>query len=311
MGSTSVASHADESVSTGSTPNIDVAESRRRLRPARWAFSVVLALVIAGLGHFFISNPRFEWDVVGSYLFYPTVLRGLGTSVLLAVLAMALGTAFGAVLAVAQISDFAPVRLTSQAFVAVFRSIPPLVQLIFWFNLGFLVPTLTLSLPFGPDLGSMQTTDLITPFSAAIIGLTLHESAYMAEIIRSGIGSVSQGQTDAAKAVGLTSRQSFFKIVVPQAMRVILPPFGNQFIATVKGTSLVSVIAMSDLLFSVQVIADRTYRIVPMLLVACIWYLVVITILTYFQRILERRYGRGFENAPVRRKRGQRLGGPR
>ena len=163
------------------------------------------------------------------------------------------------------------------------------------------MPKISIAIPFGPELASWSTNSLITPLSAAIIGLTLHEAAYMAEIIRSGITSVDQGQRDAAKAVGFTPWQTFAKVVMPQAMRVILPPFGNQFIATVKGTSLVSVIAMSDLLFSVQTIADRTYQIVPMLIVACLWYLVVVSILTVFQRLLERRYGRGYDAAPSAR----------
>ncbi|KLU08355.1 amino acid ABC transporter permease [Kocuria sp. SM24M-10] len=282
---------------------VDVADRHQRPHPWRWVFSIALAVIVFALGIFFTTNPNFGWDVVGTYLFHPTVLAGLGMSVFLAVIAMVLGTAFGAVLAVAQLSDFAPARWASRAFVGVFRSIPPLVQLIFWFNLGFLIPQVSLSIPFGPLLASWPTTELITPLTAAIIGLTLHEAAYMAEIIRSGLTSIPAGQRDAAKAVGFTPRQTFFRIVVPQAMRVILPPFGNQFIATVKGTSLVSVIAMTDLLFSVQVIADRTYQIVPMLIVACIWYLVVVTVLTYFQRILERRYGRGYDAAPARRSR--------
>ena len=172
---------------------VDVADSRRRIRPGRYALTVALVLLALWLARFFVTNPNFEWDVVGEYLFYPTVLEGLVTSLLLAVVAMALGTGFGAVLAVARIGDFGPARWASTAFVAVFRSIPPLVQLIFWFNLGFLVPRLELGLPGGPSLGSWTTTELITPLSAAIIGLTLHESAYMAEIIRSGLLSVTVG----------------------------------------------------------------------------------------------------------------------
>ncbi|WP_345148099.1 amino acid ABC transporter permease [Arthrobacter ginkgonis] len=280
---------------------VDVASAHGRPHPWRWALSAALLLVAVGLAVFLAGNPNFQWDVVAEYLFYPTVLKGLATSVVLAVVAMVIGTALGTVLALAQMAEFAPARWASKAFVGVFRSIPPLVQLIFWFNLGFLLPKIELGLPFGPAFASWNTTDLITPLTAAIIGLSLHEAAYMAEIIRSGLTSVTSGQHDAAKAAGFTPVQTFFGIVVPQAMRVILPPFGNQFIATVKGTSLVSVIAMSDLLFSVQAIADRTYQVVPMLIVACLWYLGVVTVLTYFQRILERRYGRGYDAAPAKR----------
>ena len=282
--------------SGGSGPSaeiIDVATSRPRPKPWRWVLTAVLAAVGLQLVVFLVTNPNFGWDVVGEYLFFPTVLNGLAMSVLLAVVAMVAGSLLGVVLAMAQLSDFAPGRWAAQLYIGVFRAVPPLVQLIFWFNLGFLVPNISLGVPFGPALLSWPTNSLITPLSAAIIGLTLHEAAYMAEIIRSGITSVDQGQRDAAKAVGFTPWQTFSKVVMPQAMRVILPPFGNQFIATVKGTSLVSVIAMSDLLFSVQAIADRTYQIVPMLIVACVWYLVVVSVLTFFQRVLERRYGRG------------------
>ncbi|MFT4081305.1 MAG: amino acid ABC transporter permease [Nocardioides sp.] len=279
--------------------DIDVAESRDRFHPWRWGGTIALVLVTVALALFLALNPRFEWDVVADYLFYPSVLEGLAMSVLLAVLAIGLGTVLGTVLALGRLSGFAPARLAAQAYIAVFRSIPPLVQLIFWFNLGYLIPTIGLPGGHGPQ---WTTTSLITPLSAAIIGLTLHESAYIAEIVRSGITSVPPGQIDAAKAVGMTPRQTFLRVIVPQAMRVILPPFGNEFISTVKGTSLVSVIAMSDLLFSVQVIADRTYQIVPMLVVACLWYLVVITALTYVQRTLERRYGRGFQDTRTRRR---------
>jgi polar amino acid transport system permease protein len=177
----------------------------------------------------------------------------------------------------------------------VFRGIPPLVQLIFWYNLAFLVPNLSIGIPFGPTFGSWSANDIITPLTAALIGLTLHEAAYMSEIVRAGILAVDQGQRDAARAMGFTSRQAFFKVVLPQAMRVIIPPTGSQFISLLKGTSLVSVIAMTDLLHSVQVIYNRTYEVVPMLIVACIWYLTVVTILSIGQKRLERHFGRGHD----------------
>lgn len=279
---------------------VDVANSRPRTRPWRWILSIVLAVVAVQLAIFLVTNPNFGWSVVAEYLFFPTVLSGLAMSVVLAVVAMVVGSLLGVLLAMGQLSDFGPARWASRFYIGVFRAVPPLVQLIFWFNLGFLIPNIGLGIPFGPELMSWPTNSLITPLSAAIIGLSLHEAAYMAEIIRSGITSVDQGQRDAAKAVGFTPWQVFSRVVMPQAMRVILPPFGNQFIATLKGTSLVSVIAMSDLLFSVQTIADRTYQIVPMLIVACIWYLAVVSVLTFFQRQLERRYGRGYDAPSAR-----------
>jgi polar amino acid transport system permease protein len=253
----------------------------------------VLLVITAQLARFLINNPRFQWDVVWKYLFDPTVLKGLGTSVLLAVLAMAIGSVVGGLLAVGRLSDFGPVRWAATAYVGVFRGIPPLVQLIFWYNLAYLLPRISVGIPFGPSFASWNANDLITPLTAAVIGLSLVESAYMAEIIRAGILSVDVGQQEAAKAMGFTAGQKFFRIVLPQAMRVIIPPSGSQFISVLKGTSLVSVIAMADLLHSVQVIYNRTYEIIPLLLVACIWYLVVVTALTLLQGRLERRFSRG------------------
>jgi polar amino acid transport system permease protein len=274
-------------------PAADVATARPRFRPWRWAGGLVLLFVAARIAWFLISNPRFEWSVVAEYLFDGNILKGLGMSLALTVIGMTVGSLVGVLLAAGQMSSFGPARWASTFYVGVFRGIPPLVQLIFWFNLGYLLPRISISLPFGPAFESWRTNDLITPFTAAIIGLTLHEAAYMAEIIRGGVLGVDQGQRDAAMAMGFTGRQTFVKVVLPQAMRVIIPPSGSQFISLLKGTSLVSVIAMTDLLHSVQLIYNRTYEIVPMLLVACVWYLVVVTLLSLGQRRLERHFGRG------------------
>lgn len=271
----------------------DVATSRRRVRPWRWVTGAVLAVLAAQVLAFLVGNERFEWDVVAQYLFEPSVLAGVGTTVLLAVLAMAIGSAVGGALAAAQLSDFGPVRWAATLYVGVFRGIPPLVQLIFWFNLAYLVPRISIGIPFGPTLVSWDANEVITPFTAGVIGLSLVESAYMAEIIRAGVLGVDLGQREAARAMGFTPAQTFFRIVLPQAMRVIIPPAGSQFISLTKGTSLVSVIAMADLFFSVQVIYNDSYQIVPLLIVACCWYLVVVTLLSIGQRHLERHFGKG------------------
>jgi polar amino acid transport system permease protein len=271
----------------------DVATAHGRFRPWRWVAGAALLLVVAQLAGFLVTNERFQWDVVAENLFHPSVLRGLGTTVLLAVCAMAIGSVVGGLVAAAQLSDFAPLRWAATAYVGIFRGIPPLVQLIFWFNLAYLLPRLTIGVPFGPTLLWWDTNEVITPLSAAVIGLSLVESAYLAEIIRAGILGVDHGQREAASAMGFTPLQTFFRIVLPQAMRVIIPPSGSQFISVLKGTALVSVIAMNDLLHSVQVIYNQTYEIVPMLIVACFWYLTVVTLLTVGQRRLERRFARG------------------
>ncbi|MBB4683132.1 amino acid ABC transporter permease [Amycolatopsis jiangsuensis] len=277
----------------------DVATARRRRHPWRWVASLVLLVLAAEIVSFLVGNKRFQWDVVAANLFAPSVLAGLGTTVLLAVLAMLIGSVVGGLLAAAQLSDFGPLRWAATLYVGVFRGIPPLVQLIFWFNLAYLLPRLSIGVPFGPTIVSWNANDVITPLTAGVIGLSLVESAYLAEIIRAGVLGVEQGQREAASAMGFTPRQTFFRIVLPQAMRVILPPAGSQFISVLKGTALVSVIAMNDLLHAVQVIYNQTYQIVPMLIVACVWYLLVVTLLTFGQRRLERHFSRGHVRTPA------------
>jgi len=289
----------------GSAPPrpVDVATARPRVRPLRILGAAVLAVVAVQVLWFLVTNERFEWNVVAQYLFDPTVLLGLSMSIFLTVVCMVIGSLLGILLAAADLSDFAPVRWASRLYVGIFRGIPPLVQLIFWFNLGYLLPRISIGVPFGPELISWSSNDLITPLTAAIVGLSLHEAAYMAEIVRSGILSVDPGQRDASAALGFSSQQTFWRVVLSQSMRVIIPPTGSQFIALLKGTSLVSVIAMNDLLRSVQIIYNRTYEIVPMLLVAVIWYLVVVTLLTILQRRIEAVFGRGYTRPVVRRRR--------
>lgn len=273
---------------------VDVAEARARVRPLRIVGGALIVAVAAAILWFLVSNERFEWGVVAQYLFHPSVLVGLVMSITLTVIGMVLGSLLGTFLAAGQLSDFAPLRLACIAFVGFFRGVPPLVQLIFWYNLAYLLPNI--------DLGfaSWSTNDVITPLTAAIIGLSLHEAAYMAEIIRGGIESVDQGQRDGAAAMGFSRWHTFSRIVLPQAMRVILPPTGSQVIALLKGTSLVSVIAMGDLLHAVQVIYNRTYEVVPMLIVAVIWYLVVVAVLTVVQRRVESHFGRGLSRSAPR-----------
>jgi polar amino acid transport system permease protein len=271
----------------------DARRSLRRVRPGRWAAGAALAVVGAQFAVFVVSNPAFEWNVVAEHLFAPAVMRGLAMSVVLAILAMVIGSLLGVVLALAALSGLAPARWASAAYITVFRGVPPLVQLLFWFNLGYLLPEISIGIPFGPTFAAWPTNEVITPFTAAVVALSLHEAGYMAEIVRGGLLSVPAGQRAAACSIGLTSGQTFRLITLPQAMRFIIPPSGSQFITVLKGSSLVSVIAMSDLLHSVQTIYNRTYQVVPLLLVACFWYLTVVTVLSVGQRRLERHFARG------------------
>src|SRR5690606_12603737 len=165
--------------------------------------------------------------------------------------------------------------------------------LIFWFNLAYLVPEFSFGIPFGPTLFEINTNQLITPFIAAVLGLGLCEAAYMSEVIRAGLNSVDKGQSEAARAIGLPRSKAFFRIVLPQSMRFIVPPMGSQAILLLKGTSLVSIIALSDLLHSAQTIYNRTLEVVPLLMVATLWYLIIVSIMSVLQLVLERYFNRG------------------
>ncbi|WP_011579388.1 MULTISPECIES: amino acid ABC transporter permease [Chelativorans] len=238
------------------------------------------------------QNPNFGWATVGEYLFHQNILDGLKITLGLSVVSMALGILFGLVIALMRMS---PDRLLSgfaAGFLWFFRAVPLLVQLIFWYNLSALFPEVKISIPFGPELGAWETNSLISPLTAAIIGLALHEAAYMAEIIRGGLLSVDRGQIEATQAFGMSRARALRRVILPQAMRFIVPPSGNQFISMVKATSLVSVIAMSDLLYSVQAIYNRTFEVIPLLLVAAAWYLFIVSLLNVGQEFLERHFGR-------------------
>jgi polar amino acid transport system permease protein len=230
--------------------------------------------------------------VVGQYFFDPVVISGLYVSLGLTVVAMAFGIVLGLLLAVARLSKDRLASSLASLFIWFFRGTPLLVQLIFWYNLSTLFPTLSIGIPFGPTFVSWDTNSVISPMTAAIAGLALNEAAYMAEIIRGGLLSVDRGQFETAEAFGMTRSRALRRIIIPQAMRSIVPPTGNQLISMIKATSLVSVIAMADLLYSVQSIYNRTFEVVPMLLVAVIWYLLITSVLNIGQSYVERYYSR-------------------
>ncbi len=279
---------------------VDVARAVPDRHPGRWLASAAVLVVAAQLVHLLATNPNFEWDVVLSYINARSIMRGLGTTLLLTVVAMTIGVALGVVVAVGRLSQNPLVKSLCGLYVWFFRGTPALVQLIFWFNLSALLPHVSIGIPFGPEFVSWDTNSLITPMLAAILGLGLNEAAYMAEIIRGGLLSVDPGQTEAAQAVGMARTRTLRRIVLPQAMRFIVPPTGSQVISMVKATSLVSVIALADMLYTVQAIYNRTFETIPLLIVACIWYLVVTSILYVGQSFIERHYARGAtRNAPT------------
>ncbi|WP_326713742.1 amino acid ABC transporter permease [Streptomyces sp. NBC_01474] len=259
----------------------------RRPRTGQWLAAAVVLVLLALAANSVIRNDAFQWDVVADYFTSASVLRGLGLTLWLTALVMALGFALGTLLAVMRLSANPVLRAVSWGYVWLFRSMPILVQLLFWFNIGALYPHI---------LG-IRTVDLFGPITVAIIGLTLHEAAYAAEVVRGGILSVDRGQIEAAQALGLSRLRRWRRIILPQAMRSIVPPAGNMLIGTLKGTSIVSVIAVQDLLYSVQLVYHRTYQVIPMLLVATIWYVVVTSLLSAGQFYVERHYARGSERS--------------
>ena len=261
----------------------------------RWRSRLLGGLLIVVVGWFLVSiagNSNFGWDIVGQYLFEPRILRGLWLTLWLTAVTMAIGVILGTLLAVMVMSRNRVVATVAHAYVWFFRGTPVLVQLIFWYNLGALFPQLSIGIPFTDLWLSLPTNSVIAPVTAAILGLGLNEGAYMSEIIRSGLLSVDPGQRHAAQSLGMTEGKALWRIIVPQAMPVIIPPTGNQTIGMLKTSSLVSVISLSDLLYSAQTIYSRTFQTIPLLIVACLWYLLATSVLSLIQARIERHFAR-------------------
>ena len=261
--------------------------------PGRWIAAAVVVVIGAALINSAATNKRIQWGVVRHYFTSSQVLHGLLVTIELTVIAMAVGIVLGVVLAMMRLSPNPLVKGASWTYVWLFRGTPVLVQLLFWNFISALYPKISLGIPFGPAFIHANANHLITPFVAAILGLGLNEGAYMSEIVRAGILSVDEGQTEAAQALGMTRMQTLRRIVLPQAMRVIIPPTGNETISMLKTSSLVSVIAYTELLYSVQLIYSATFQQIPLLIVASLWYLIVTSVLSVGQYYLERHFGRG------------------
>jgi polar amino acid transport system permease protein len=254
----------------------------------------VVAFVGAWIVCQILVNPGFQWAIVGRYMLHPLVLRGVATTVELTAAVMLVGIAIGVVVALMRMSGGRVLPLCAQAFTWFFRGVPVLVQLVFWYNLAALFPTLSVGVPFGgPKVFEVSSTAAISSFLAALLGLGLNEAAYMAEIVRAGLLSVEHGQTEAARALGYRPGQALRVVILPQAMRAIVPPTGNQVIGMLKFTSLASVVALSELMNAVESIYTRTFETIPLLIVAALWYLVLVTMLSVVQHFIERHYGRG------------------
>jgi polar amino acid transport system permease protein len=261
--------------------------------PGRWIVAVIVLVIAVAVGHSMASNPNFGWGHVGHYLFDSRILQGVLVTVELTIAAQVLGIVLGVLLAVMRLSPNPLVAGGSWLYIWFFRGTPVLVQLLFWYNIGALYRVIALGIPFGPAFVQVGANSLVTPFLTVVFALGLNEGAYMSEIVRAGIISVDEGQNEAALSLGMTRLQTMRRIVLPQAMRVIIPPTGNETISMLKTTSLAVVVAGTDLLSSASNIYAANFETIPLLIVASIWYLAMTSVLYVGQYYLERYFARG------------------
>ncbi len=252
----------------------------------RWICGAVV-LVLLGLIVKAFAQGEIDWPVVREFFFAPVLLKGLGNTLLITVLAIIMGLVLGVVFAVMRLSSNPVTNAVAGAYIWLFRGTPVYLQLLLWFNLALVFPTVNLGFYRG------QMVELMTPFLAALLGLGINEGAYMTEIVRGGILSVDRGQLDAASAIGMTRLMAMRRIVLPQAMRVIIPPIGNEFIGLLKTSSMASTIAFTELLHRAQLIYFVNAKVIELLIVAAGWYMIVVTLFTVIQSQVERRYARG------------------
>jgi polar amino acid transport system permease protein len=262
--------------------------------PGRWLAAFLILLFGASLIHSVATNSLVEWHVVGQYLFDQRIFEGAILTLELTASAMGLGVILGVVLAVMRLSPNPLVSGTSWFYIWFFRATPVLVQLLFWYNIAAIYPRISLGIPFvGVEVVHGSANSVITTFVAALLGLGLNEGAYMAEIVRAGIISVGEGQTEAAQSLGMSRMQIMRRIVLPQAMRVIIPPTGNETISMLKTSSLASVIALTELTLASENIYAVNYKPIQLLIVASVWYAAITSVLYVGQYYLERYYARG------------------
>lgn len=267
----------------------DLADLRtaRRSHWGRWSAAALILVVLALLVRAFAQG-QIEWDYVGTFLTAPVILGGIVATVVMAVAAMALGIVLGVTVAVMRLTANPVLRGVAAGYTWLFRGTPVILQLLLWFNLALVFPTIGI-----PGLWSARAVDVMTPFVSALLGLGINQGAYTSEVVRAGLLSVDQGQYEAAQTIGMGRLQALRRIILPQAMRVIIPPLGNEFIGMVKTTSLASVIQYPEVLHNAENIYYANSRVIELLIVAGIWYLAVVSVLTPLQMLLERRFARG------------------
>jgi len=257
--------------------------------PARTLGALVALFILAGVTESVALNPRWEWGVFGRWFFDPVILHGLGQTLLLTLLGTLFSLIFGGVLALARLSSSWLLSSLAWGYIWLFRSLPLIVVLIILYNFSYLYDTLSFGIPFTALVwGHFQTINVLGQFPAAVIGLTLVQAAYSAEIIRGGFLGVDHGQTEAASALGLSATRRTFRIILPQALRAIIPTAFNEIISLAKGTAMVYVLAMPELFYTIQMIYNRNQEVIPLLMVGAAWYLIITTVLSAIQHSVER-----------------------
>ncbi len=280
-------SHAEE---------VDVARLPH-IRPRHYGriTAVVVILIAGGLLVRAFAIGQIDWATTREYLAWPSIMWGLVNTIWMSIACMAIGIVIGVAVAVAHGSPNPVLRTVAIGYAWFFRGTPVILQLLIWFNLALVFPTIGI-----PGLWSVRTVEVITPAVATLLGLGLNEGAYASEIIRAGMLSVDRGQYEASQSIGMSYTQSLRRIILPQAMRVVVPPLGNEFIAMIKTTSLASIIGFSDVLRNAQDIYYNNAKVIELLMVATFWYLIVVSVLSVGQAALERRFGRGFVSSAKR-----------
>ena len=278
----------------GGFPDLSGLPAARRLYWGRWLAAGLIVVLLLLLARAF-AHGQIEWTYVGRFLAAPVIVRGIVNTVIMAVLAMALGIVLGVAAAVMRLSANPVLRATASGYAWLFRGTPVILQLLLWYNLALVFPVLGV-----PGLWTARTVDVMTPFLSALLGLGINQGAYTSEVVRAGLLSVDAGQHEAAQAIGMGRLRALRRVILPQAMRVVLPPLGNEFIGMIKTTSLASVIQYPEVLHSAENIYYANARVMELLIVAGIWYLAVVTALTPLQVLLERRFARGVASRTTR-----------
>jgi polar amino acid transport system permease protein len=277
---------AEPTLATG-FPDISGMAVARQAHWRRWLAAAVIVVVLAVIGRAFAGG-QIEWSYVGRFLTAKVILEGIVNTMVMAVLAMALGIVLGVVVAIMRLSPNPVLQSVATGYTWLFRGTPLILQLLLWFNLALVFPTIGI-----PGLWSVRAVDLMTPFLSALLGLGINQGAYTSEVMRAGMLSVDAGQYEAAQAIGMGRLRALRRIILPQAMRVVIPPLGNEFIGMVKATSLASVIQYPEVLHNAENIYYANSRVIELLIVAGFWYLMVVSVLTPLQMLLERRFARG------------------